>query len=311
MLILVQNNNYRVSTQELLSGNTSGVQFSVPIGLSSLIGADSAGKTPSSLGHQSKPQSLADIFRQQEERSSEFFLRPSRSSDTGQGKPLRIVDFVSRLCPIEEEKIISTDAGSATKLLLSIGRNKMKIENVTIEQFNIANLRIFYELLTSNKLPTAADIRDYLSYSIKILELARKYTWESVLRYDDEYRILQHTYGHPWSFDSSHLHEVMLIPRWAVSSNSSRHNNNFFSGRAANNDAPGGLSRGHHTPDSSAPPIASHTVGGQEICCNYNRMKGCQKSDCKFSHACNRKISGRACGKPYSGSTHNHISDHQ
>ena len=59
------------------------------------------------------------------------------------------------------------------------------------------------ELLTSNRLHTAADLRDYLSYSIKIFELARKYTWESVLKYDDEYRILQHTCGYPWSFDNS------------------------------------------------------------------------------------------------------------
>ena len=83
------------------------------------------------------------------------------------------------------------------KLMLSFGGNKVKLESITIEQFNIANLRIFYELLSSNKLPTSDDLRDYLSYSIKVLELPRKYTWESVLKYDDEYRILQHTYGYP------------------------------------------------------------------------------------------------------------------
>ena len=195
--------------------------------------------------------------------------------------------------------------------MLSIARNRIKLENVTTEQFSIANLRIFYELLTSNKLPIAADLRDYLSHSIKMLELARKYTWESVLRYDDEYRILQHTYGYPWIFDSSHLHEVMLIPRWAVSSSSSR--KNYFLGSATNNtlnDAPGHGSHGQQMQDS-APPVASHTAGGQEICRNYNRMKGCQKSDCKFLHTCNRRIAGRACGKPHSGSNHNSSSSDQ
>ena len=106
----------------------------------------------------------------------------------GQGKPLRVIDFVSRLRPQEEEKVITSDSGAQTKLVLSVGNRRPKLE-----QFSIANIRIFYELLTSNRLPTAADLRDYLSYSIKIFELARKYTWESVLKYDDEYRILQHT----------------------------------------------------------------------------------------------------------------------
>jgi len=25
---------------------------------------------------------------------------------------------------------------------------------------------------------------------------------------------MQHTYGHPWSYDNSHIHEVMLILRY-------------------------------------------------------------------------------------------------
>ena len=291
--------------------------------MSSLLGAESANNNiPSnnnirnipSVRHlgDSQQQSLAAVYRHQEQRSSELFLRPSRSSDTGQGKPLRVVDFVSRLCPVEEEKVISTDSGYTTKLMLSFGGNKVKLESITIEQFNIANLRIFYELLSSNKLPTSDDLRDYLSYSIKVLELARKYTWESVLKYDDEYRILQHTYGYQWSFDNSHLHEVMLIPRWAVSTPGNRKNTYVSvtpsSGSASSFNAPGHGSRGQQYQDS-APPIVSHTVGGQEICRNFNRMKGCQRSDCKFPHSCNRKIAGRACGKPHSASNHNNSSD--
>ena len=66
-------------------------------------------------------------------------------------------------------------------------------------------------LLSLNRLPTLADVREYLSYSIKIYELANKYSWGSVLQYDNEFRILQHTYVHLWSMDNSHIHEVMLI----------------------------------------------------------------------------------------------------
>ena len=250
----------------VLSEKPSGQQSSIPIGLSSLIGSSSIGHM-SNPPTQQQPQSLADICRQQEQRTSELFLRPSRSSDTGQGKPLRIVDFVSQLCPVEEEKIISTDSGLSTKLMLATGHNKMKLEHVTSEHFNIANLRIFYELLTSNKLPTTTDLRDYL------------------------YR----------SFDSSHLHEVMLIPKWAVGPGYRKPNNLGFA--ASLHDAPAG--HGSCQSTDSAPPVVSHTTGGQEICQNFNRLRGCQESACKFVHACNCKVAGRACGKPHSGSTHN------
>ena len=40
---------------------------------------------------------------------TEIFLRPSRLANDGtRGKPLRIVDFVSRARPSEEEKVLST-----------------------------------------------------------------------------------------------------------------------------------------------------------------------------------------------------------
>lgn len=51
--------------------------------------------------------------------------------------------------------------------------------------------------MNSPRLPISSDLRDYLSSSIKILELVRKYIWESVLKYDNKYRILQHTNGYP------------------------------------------------------------------------------------------------------------------
>ena len=42
------------------------------------------------------------------------------------------------------------------------------------------------------------------------MELANKYQWTSVLKYDEEFRNLQAIYGYPWSFDSNHLHETTL-----------------------------------------------------------------------------------------------------
>ena len=51
-----------------------------------------------------------------------------------------------------------------------------------------------------------------------------------MLKYDDEYRILQHTYGYPWCFDNNHLHEVMLLPRWAGSTGTVANGNNVGGG---------------------------------------------------------------------------------
>ena len=81
---------------------------------------------------------------------------------------------MSRLRPQEDEKILTTTSGEETKLLLSLGHKKPNLDNITVEQYAIANIRIFYELLSSNRLPTSADLRDYLSFSIKVFELGSK-----------------------------------------------------------------------------------------------------------------------------------------
>ena len=62
------------------------------------------------------------------------------------------------------------------------------------------------------------NIGDYFSYTVKAMELATKYEWKSVLRYDDEFRHLQSVYGFPWSYDSNHLHTVILEAKLPTSS---------------------------------------------------------------------------------------------
>ena len=228
---------------------------------------------------------------------NELFLRPTRANDVTKGKALRIVDFVSRIRPAEDEKVLSYDKNC--KLALILQDTRPKLSSVTIEQYNIANLRIFYELLFSGKLSTLLDVQEYLSYAIKVLELATKNTWESVLKYDDEFRILQHTYGFSWSYDHSHLHEVVLEPRWAAKlprglrlsndTSSSKSDFSFSSGLAGNN---------------KGPAIMSHLSSGLEICRMFNSRRGCQKSPCKFAHACNRKVGSQVCGKSHQGFLH-------
>ena len=223
---------------------------------------------------------------------SELFLRPTRANDVTRGKALRIVDFVSRIRPSEDEKILSYD--SNCKLTLTLQDRKPKLSSVTVEQFNIANLRIFYELLFSGKLSTLRDIQEYLSYVIKILELANKYTWESVLLYDDEFRILQHTYGFSWATDHSHLHEAVLMPRWAAHLSRNKQGSPSYLLPYNNSDS------GYKHPSN----FVTHLSSGSEICRLFNCRKGCQRPQCKFSHVCNRKVGSQACGKNHAGVSH-------
>lgn len=145
----------------------------------------------------------------------------------------------------------------------------------------------------SGKLSTLRDIQEYLSYVIKILELANKYTWESVLLYDDEFRILQHTYGFSWATDHSHLHKAVLMPRWAA--HLSRNKQESPSYLSPYNNSDSGYK--HHN-------FVTHLSSGSEICRLFNCRKGCQRPQCKFSHVCNRKVGSQACGKNHAGVSH-------
>ena len=54
--------------------------------------------------------------------------------------------LVSRLLPQDDRRLLSSEAGHA-RLILDCGTEKVKLESVTIAQWNIANLGIFYHLV--------------------------------------------------------------------------------------------------------------------------------------------------------------------
>ena len=142
-----------------------------------------------------------------ESRASEMFLRPAQLPK-GE-KVLRIIDFVDNIIPREDERTISD--GGHTKLIVSYDPKKPKLEQVTFSQWVIANTRFFYNLMISRKLNSLEDIINYPAYTVKVMELSNRFQWPSVLKYDDEFRLLQATYGYPRSFDCNHLHTVTLL----------------------------------------------------------------------------------------------------
>ena len=110
------------------------------------------------------------------------------------------------------------------------------------------------------------------------MELSSKFSWPSVLQYDDESRHIQAVYNYPWSFDSHHLHTVILEPK------------RYAGGKSTSGSAPANFS-----PD------------GRVICRNFSRVKGCSLADCHFAHVCNRQVNGRGCGLAHPSHSHSRV----
>ena len=242
------------------------------------IGPGLAWQAEISAGHPTT-SSLHERFAANSENHSNMFLAPAA---VPQGeRVLRIVDFLSNIVPKESEKTL-TDLGGS-RLVISYGQHRPRLESVTLSQWVVANTRIFHNLLFANKLPTSRDLRDYLAYTVKIMELAGKYEWVSVLKFDDEYRQLQATYSFPWSHDSHHLHEVTLVPM-----------------------AKSKPSAPQQSPQNAVParqPPPTYSVDGRVVCRNFN-SKGCHMPNCSFAHVCSQKFKGKVCSGSHPATQH-------
>ena len=137
----------------------------------------------------------------------------------------------------------------------------------------MSNARIFHHLLCSGKLPSPQDVQHYLADTVKIMELSAKFSWPSVLQYDDEFRHIKAVYNYPWSFDSHHLHTVTLEPLVLA-------------------------------PKPSLGKTSQVSSDGRVICRNFNRLKGCTLYECHFAHQWNRKVNGKACGQSHPSHSH-------
>ena len=127
-------------------------------------------------------------------------------------------------------------------------------------------------------------MQNYLAYTIKIMELSNRYQWVSVLEYDDEFRHSQATYNYPWSFDSNHIHSIILE---AISTK------------------PSSTFRSSNRTPSPGPQLVPSISDGRTICRNFNGSRGCSFHNCAYEHVCNRCVSGgKACGLNHSSFVH-------
>ena len=123
---------------------------------------------------------------------------------------LRIPDYVDKLVFHADEWTIS-EVG-LSKPLVSYGPKSLNSTfNIAMGDANICdddngwckhlNLSHFIAV-TVGKLPSTQDVQLHyfnLAYAIKIMELNNKFTWASMLRYDDKLCSLQAIYNCPWT----------------------------------------------------------------------------------------------------------------
>ena len=142
---------------------------------------------------------------------ADVFLSPIETA--GEIKALRITDFVNDIIPHEDGRMIGGDSDGSTRFLVKYGKRTPKLESVTVAQWTVANTRITDRLISSKQLVSYDNIKSYLAYTVNVMQLCTRYTWVSILRFDDEFRQLQAFCQVPWTYDSNHLHTVHSVPR--------------------------------------------------------------------------------------------------
>lgn len=186
----------------------------------------------------------------------QYYLQRPRA---GENKPLLITDYISHAAQECEE----IELANGATLRLTSGTSKPKLSSVSPAQWIAANARILAELMGRGEVKDGG-VQDYLAYTVKVGELACRYTWASVLTYDNEYRTRQAAFKFRWASDSQHLSTVMLREKGAAQATTSA--------RQAGSDPKGGRRRGPN---------------GKEVCLQYNSSRGCQYgAKCNYEHVC-------------------------
>ena len=226
---------------------------------------------------------------------AKILLQPKSSTAC---KYCKIIDFVHSIIRQENEKILAE--GGTAKLSVNYGYVKPKLEQVSIQQYVIGSIRILNCLIQNRQIGDESILQQYLAYLVKTMELATRYEWKSVLYYDDHFRQLQATYNIPWVFESHHMNTVRLIPlAKPVSGYGISRPECGYKKKYSTNST--------HTASSSNFSSELHadcTADGRVICRMFNGTNGCTLFNCKFSHVCNLKLNGKACGQNHPSYKH-------
>ena len=205
--------------------------------------------------------SLADI-----EKESVPEQQASKSGE--KTKALLIPDFVSKpkgLLDDDDEDIELAMAGFQSrgqKRLVLKGKNKPRVDEVTLPMWVSANARILQQLVEqeSDESQLRRLLKTYLNYTAQVGDLCQLYTTTSVMVLDDVHRHDQATEAKPWNDVTLHSMIYHLEKKQA---------------------------RSKETPSRAKQRAPrAYDADGREICISYNSNAGCTYPQCKYSHVC-------------------------
>ena len=212
-----------------------------------------------------------------------------RKSTSATGKYRRIVDFAPRKDGYNTDDDEVEFGGGLYYRTPEASR--LRLDNLTPAQWVAANSNILWDIIDKEgpNIDVQMLVGDYMSYTTKIGEMATRYTWRSIFRYDDEYRFKQFLYGYRWGSDSAHLATITLEERqkkqqWSNASGTQKPGSGTpkFGGKTKTGDA-----------DSN-----NKTTPAAAVCYNFNDGRECRSHPCRFKHACSQ------CGKPHASVHH-------
>ena len=120
---------------------------------------------------------------------------------------LEIVDHINLAPPTLQWSECATAADALEQFARAKGgARRLKLEDVTVSQWGLANTRIMHKLYPSG----GPAITRYMAYTCKVFELFGKFDHVSVLLYDKRYREMQAACGFAWGADVPHLDTLML-----------------------------------------------------------------------------------------------------
>ena len=162
------------------------------------------------------------------------------------------------------------------RLYINYSPKHCKLEDLSVRQYVTAAIRVLHHLTEGKQIVSYEGIKQYMGYMIKIMELATRVQWVSVLKYDDHFRQLQAFHSIPWVFESRHLISVEFLPLpvdISTGSGSTLTRNR----KVADNHSQPGHKKG------VPPDFASYTSDGHVLCINFN-TKVCTLFNCRFGH---------------------------
>ena len=204
----------------------------------------------------------------------------------GAQKPYHdIVDFLPRRSPYdipdESKAVIHTRDDGSLVVDTNAGKEKT-LEKVTWQQWTEANTHIMAALMNEG-----VDPHQYMTYTVIVSQLAQKYEWSSVLKYDREYRKKQANSGKAWGDDIPMLRDVILVPKSRPVTQTPGKRSDWSSSKQSRRSAGKNQQAGKkNSPNNRDRPSKPEWQPKYKICRAFNEGVCSYGMDCRFRHVC-------------------------